>query len=72
MPTLTKNKTGTLIKAARAKAGLTQLALAHALGFSGPDAGSYISRLEAGQLEPRLRTLRRLAKALKLTINELL
>lgn len=47
----------------RKAAGLTQLDLAHAIGYTGPDAGSYICRLEAGQ-QPRLSTLRRIAKAL--------
>lgn len=59
------------IRAAREAANLTQLALAHKLGYAGPDAGAYISRLESGQ-EPRIDTLGRLAKALDTTIEALL
>lgn len=60
------------IKDARERKGLTQLALAHLLGYRGEDAGAYICRLECGHIEPRLRTLQRIAAALKTTVGDLL
>lgn len=51
---------------------MTQLALAHAIGWKGPDAGAQIARYEAGVNEPRLSTLQRLAEALGVTVGALL
>ncbi len=63
---------GDNIRAAREKLDLTQLALAHKIGYVGDDAGAHICRLETGLHEPRVKTLRRLALALKTNVNDLL
>jgi len=63
---------GRNIKEARAKKEMTQLALAHAIGYTGDDAGAYISRVEAGSQEPRLDTLSRIAEALGVLVCSLL
>ena len=63
---------GANLRAARLAANLTQLALAHKLGYTGPDAGAYISRVESGLQEPRIHTLRRIANALTVTLDSLL
>jgi len=55
------------IKALRAMRGLTQDALAKQAGLS----LAYIGRLETGHYDPQLSTLRRLAKALKVSIADL-
>jgi transcriptional regulator with XRE-family HTH domain len=65
------SKLGKSIQKRRKAAGLTQKKLAHAIGLKGSDAGAYISRVEAGKQEPRLATLRSLAKALKVSLTEL-
>lgn len=67
-----KTKIGENILAARSEAGITQLALAHAIGYNGADAGAYISRVESGAQEPRLDTLSRIAEALGVTTCSLL
>ena len=63
---------GENIKSARVSHGLTQLALAHAIGYTGDDAGAYISRVESGQQAPRLDTLQRIADALGVAVCSLL
>lgn len=63
---------GQHIRAARAAVGLTQLALAHAMGLTGEDAGAYISRLETDSHEPKLETLRRIAEVLGVTLDRLI
>ncbi len=60
------------IKRQRLALNLTQLQLAHKIGQTGEQAGAYISKLESGDTEPRLRTLSLLAKVLKTTIAELI
>jgi len=60
------------IRDAREAKSLTQLALAHRIGYRGDDAGAYICRLEAGAQEPRLSTVTRLAKALGVSVGHLL
>ncbi len=65
-------KVGENIRKARTKAGITQLALAHKMGYEGDDAGAYISRVESGQQEPRLETLSRIAEALGVLVCSLL
>lgn len=65
------NYIGENIIAARTNKGITQLALAHAIGWTGPDAGAQICRYEAGENEPRLSTLLRIADALGVTIDAL-
>ncbi len=56
------------LKQLRAKRGLTQLQLAKRAGLS----HAYLGRLETGHYDPQLSTLRKLAKALKVTVAELL
>lgn len=63
---------GENIQTARKAANLTQLALAHAIGYTGSDAGAYISRVESGSQEPRLDTLQRIADALGVAVCSLL
>lgn len=63
---------GDNIKSARTAKALTQLALAHAIGYTGDDAGAYISRVESGQQAPRLDTLQRIADALGVAVCSLL
>lgn len=72
MATVTDDSLGLNIRDARKAKGLTQLALAHKIGYSGDDAGAYISRLENGQQEPQVRTLRRIADALGVAMGTLL
>lgn len=67
MPTIGDN-----IKTAREAKDLTQLALAHKIGYVGSDAGAHICRLETGLHEPRVATLKRLATALGTSVNALL
>lgn len=63
---------GEKIKSARAARGLTQLALAHAIGYKGDDVGAFISRVENGAQVPRINTLQRIAEALGVTVCALL
>jgi transcriptional regulator with XRE-family HTH domain len=63
---------GQNIRNARTKAGMTQLALAHAIGYTGDDAGAYISRVESDTQAPRIDTLLRIAEALQVTMCSLL
>ena len=63
---------GKAIKQAREALDLTQLALAHKLGYKGSDAGAYVSRVECGLQEPRLASLKRFAKALRVSVADLL
>jgi len=55
------------IKALRKKRGLIQKELAERAGLT----LAYIGRLETGHYDPQLSTLRRLAKALKVKVAEL-
>jgi transcriptional regulator with XRE-family HTH domain len=70
--TLNPNTIGDNIREAREALEITQLALAHKIGYRGEDAGAHICRLEAGQHEPRVKTLTRIAKALRTTVPRLL
>lgn len=63
---------GTNIRTARTAKGLTQLALAHAIGYLGDDAGAYISRVESNGQAPRIDTLQRIADALGVAVCSLL
>lgn len=63
---------GKNVRRERKRMGMTQLALAHAIGYKGPDAGAYISRAEAGRQQPRVRTLLKIAKALGTSLEDLL
>ncbi len=63
---------GSAIKEARKTKGLTQLALAHAIGYTGDDAGAYVSRVESDSQAPRLDTLQRIAEALGVAVCSLL
>ncbi len=51
---------------------LTQLALAHSIGLMGRNAGAYICRLEKGEQEPRIETVRRIAHKLGVPLEKLL
>jgi transcriptional regulator with XRE-family HTH domain len=51
---------------------MTQLALAHASGYRGVDAGAHICRIESGQQKPMIETLQRISKALGVTMDVLL
>ncbi len=55
------------LKKFRAAQGLTQEGLAAKAGIS----RVYIARLETGKQDPTLTTLKKLAKALKVTVGEL-
>lgn len=63
---------GQNIKRARTSKGITQLALAHKIGYTGDDAGAYISRVESDTQAPRIDTLLRIAEALQVTMCSLL
>lgn len=63
---------GQAIKHARTKANLTQLALAHAIGYQGDDAGACISRWENNEQAPTLENLSRIANALGVAVCSLL
>ena len=58
---------GMRLKKLRADRGMTQEALAEKARIS----RTYIARLELGQQDPTLGTLVKLAKALKVTVGEL-
>lgn len=58
---------GEQLRAWRAARGLSQRALAEKAGVG----SVLVARLELGQTDPRLTTLRRLAEALNLTVGEL-
>jgi len=60
-------KLGKKLKQYRKARGWTQQVLARKAGFSLP----YIGRLEIGEHDPPLSTLVKLAKALKVTVAEL-
>lgn len=74
MPTVTKkpNPIGANIRTARLLKPMTQLDLAHAIGWTGADAGAQISRFESGSKEPRISTLQRIAEVLGVTLETLL
>lgn len=59
---------GRNVKAARQNAGLTQTELAERSGISRVD----ISRIEGGQINVTLRTMRKLAEALDLKVSRML
>lgn len=63
---------GANIRTARTNKPMTQLALAHAIGWTGKDAGAQISRFESGENEPRLSTLQRISVELGVTLESLL
>jgi len=66
------NIIGANIRAAREAKAITQLALGHALGWVGPDAGAQISKFETGDKEPRISTLQRIAEALGVSVSRLM
>lgn len=61
-------KLGTNIRFLRERAGLSQ----EALGFKADLHRTYVSQLELGQRNPSYTTLCKLAKALSVSINELI
>ena len=74
MPTIKyiSGRLGHNIKSARIKAKLTQLELAHAIGFKGDDAGAYICRVEAGKQEPRLPIIIKIASKVNVNLESLI
>lgn len=70
-PPLPGQTIGPKIRKARQAAGITQTQLEELIGFTGLGRGSYICRVEAGAQEPRLDTLRRIASALGLKLEQL-
>ena len=58
---------GEQLRARRAARGLSQRALAEKAGVG----AVLVARLELGQTDPRLSTLRKLAEALNVTVGEL-
>lgn len=68
-----KGKLGKALRRARLRKKWSQLQLAHKLGYSGPDAGAFISRLEGGQQRGmQTRNLTRFAKVLGVSLDELM
>lgn len=65
-------KIGHNVRTARESLSMSQLALAHAMGYKGEDAGAYISRVEADIQQPRISTLQRIARALCVPLEALL
>ncbi|GKS58277.1 hypothetical protein YTPLAS18_18040 [Nitrospira sp.] len=63
----THNRLAMQLKGLRKKRGLTQAGLARKTGLS----HGYLARLEIGLHDPPLSTLERLAKALRVTVAEL-
>lgn len=74
MPTIKyiSGRLGRNIKSARIAANMTQLQLAHAIGFKGEDAGAYICRVEAGKQEPRLPIIIKIAARLRVNLESLI
>jgi transcriptional regulator with XRE-family HTH domain len=58
---------GASIRALRQKAGISQVQLGQTTGMD----QAYVSRIEAGKVEPCLGTLRTLSEALGVTLSEL-
>lgn len=67
-----KSLLGENIRRVREAKGYTQLSLAHKMGYSGDDAGAFVSRVESGKQEPRLETIFSFAEALGVDLKELL
>ena len=63
---------GPNIRRCREAKGITQVSLSHAIGHTGDDAASYISRLENNRIEPHLSTLQRIAEALGVGVEMLI
>ncbi len=63
---------GEKVRAQRLSLNMTQLELAHMIGWSGDDAGAAISKIESGKVAPSLQTMHFLAKALGIAPSELL
>jgi len=64
---MTTTRFGTRLKRLRAEREMSQAAVAKASGLS----REYIARLELGQQDPTLGTMRKLAKALKVKVGVL-
>lgn len=73
MPTKTPLPIGPNIRSIRELRGMTQKALAQAIGINGEESGSaMISRIESGVHSPTLSTLERIAEALEVSPTWLL
>lgn len=62
---------GQIIREMREDRQMSQLALAHAIGRHGKDAGASISRIESGSITPKLPTLRNIARVLAVEMKTL-
>jgi transcriptional regulator with XRE-family HTH domain len=62
-----QDRLGRRIKTLRIAQGLSQAALAQKVNIT----REYVNKLEAGRYDPTLSVVRRLAKALKVSISEL-
>lgn len=69
--TPTTRTLGSNIRRIREEAEISQLALAHKMGWQGSNAGAQISRFENGSKEPRFSTLQRIANALGVPVEAL-
>lgn len=56
----------------RKKAKMSQMTLAHAVGYKGPRANSFVCAVERGRRTPRLEMIRKLAAALDVPLVDLL
>jgi len=63
---------GQLIRQHRLNNCMSQDMLAKAIGYTGKDASSVISRFETGGRSPRIETVRQLAAAMGIKISELI
>lgn len=62
---------GANLRRIRTLRGRSQPWLSRAIGMKGKNSWSYISRLEAGKILPRIDTLSRIAEALETTLEDL-
>lgn len=63
---------GHRVHIARLQEGLSMQQLGEAIGFTGHYAACYVNLVEHGKLEPKLKHLRPLARALGLTVDQLI
>lgn len=72
MPLKTPIPIGQNIRRIREMRGLTQLQLAHKMGWTGQDAGSTISQYENNLKTPWVETLEKMAEALEVQMGQFL
>lgn len=66
LPTLARN-----VRKFRLQRKMTQMTLAHAVGYKGRQAKSFVCAVERGRRTPRLEMLQKIAAALKVTLSDL-